>query len=80
MPGFLRADDVAARYEALTGHTPRDLAFYGTYSAVQYAIVFLRTGARSIHFGEAEMPAAVDDLILNREQIEAMLADRYWEL
>ena len=80
MPGFLRADDVAARYEALTGHAPRDLAFYGTYAAVQYAIVFLRTGARSIHFGEAEMPPAVDDLILNREPLEAMLAGRYWEL
>jgi aminoglycoside phosphotransferase (APT) family kinase protein len=80
MPGFLRADDVAARYESLTGHTPRDLAFYGTYAAVQYAIVFLRTGARAIHFGEAGMPPAVDDLILNREQVEAMLAGRYWEM
>jgi hypothetical protein len=42
--------------------------------------VFLRTGARSIHFGEAEMPPAVDDLILNREPLEAMLAGRYWGL
>ena len=78
MPGFLRADDVAATYESLTGHAPRDLAWYGTYAAVQFAIVFLRTGARSVHFGEAEMPAAVDDLILNREPLERMLAGAYW--
>lgn len=79
MPGFLRAEDVAARYEDRTGHTLRDLAFYGTYAAVQYAIVFLRTGARSVHFGEAEMPATVDELVMNREQLASMLAGHYWE-
>ena len=78
MPDFLRPDDVAATYESLTGHGPRHLAWYGTYAAVQYAIVFLRTGARSVHFGEAEMPAAVDDLIINREPLERMLAGTYW--
>jgi aminoglycoside phosphotransferase (APT) family kinase protein len=78
MPHFMRADDVAASYESLTGHTPRDLAWYGTYAAVQYAIVFLRTGARSVHFGEAEMPARVDDLVMNREPLERMLAGTYW--
>ena len=78
MPHFLRADDVAATYESLTGHTPHDLAWFGTYSAVQYAIVFLRTGARSVHFGEVEMPASVDDLVMNREPLERMLAGTYW--
>ncbi|HET9608522.1 MAG TPA: phosphotransferase family protein [Acidimicrobiales bacterium] len=78
MPHFLRAEDVAATYESLTGHTPRDLAWYGTYAAVQYAIVFLRTGARSVHFGEVEMPAGVDDLVMNREPLERMLAGTYW--
>jgi aminoglycoside phosphotransferase (APT) family kinase protein len=78
MPEFLRADDVAATYESLTGHTPRHLAWYGTYAAVQYAIVFLRTGARSVHFGETESPASVDDLIINAESLERMLAGTYW--
>ena len=77
MPGFLRSDDVASAYEALTGYTPRDLAFYGTYAALQFAIVFLRTGRRQAHFGEREMPPDVDDLILNREPLERMLADIY---
>jgi aminoglycoside phosphotransferase (APT) family kinase protein len=78
MPHFLRPDDVSSTYEALTGHGPRDLAWYGTFAAVQYAIVFLRTGARSVHFGETEMPATVDDLIMNREPLERMLAGTYW--
>lgn len=78
MPGFLRPDDVAGTYEARTGHTPRDLDWYGTYAAVQYAIVFLRTGARAVRFGEADPPADPDDLILNREPLERMLAGAYW--
>jgi aminoglycoside phosphotransferase (APT) family kinase protein len=78
MPAFLRYEDVAGSYERLTGHTPRDLEWFAVYSAVQYAIVFLRTGARSVHFGEREMPEDVDDLILNREPLERMLAGSYW--
>lgn len=78
MPDFLRLEDVAATYEALTGHTLRDLTWFGTYAALQYAIVFLRTGARSVHFGEIEPPATVDDLIMNRDALERMLAGTYW--
>ncbi len=78
IPGFLKRDDVAGYYEKQTGHTPRDLDFYITYSAVQYAIVFLRTGARAVHFGEAEMPADPDELMFNREPLEQMLAGTYW--
>jgi aminoglycoside phosphotransferase (APT) family kinase protein len=78
MPAFLRTEDVAAGYEAATGHAPRDLAWYGTYAALQYAIVFLRIGARSVHFGEAEMPDDRDELITNREPLERMLAGTYW--
>jgi aminoglycoside phosphotransferase (APT) family kinase protein len=78
MPDFLRLDDVAATYERLTGHTPRDLTWYGTYAALQYAIVFLRTGARSVHFGEVQRPTSADDLIMNRDPLERMLAGTYW--
>lgn len=78
MPGFLRYDDVAGTYESLTGHAPSDLAFYGTYAAVQWGIVFLRTGQRAVRFGEREMPDDVDDLLMNRAAIESMLAGDYW--
>jgi aminoglycoside phosphotransferase (APT) family kinase protein len=77
VPTFLDRDEVAAHYEKLTGHTPRNLDFYITYSAIQYAIVFLRTGARSAHFGEIVLPADVDDLLHNREPLERMLAGTY---
>lgn len=78
MPHFLRPDEVVGTYEALTGHTPRDLEFYTAYCAIQWAIVFVRTGQRAIRFGEQEAPAEVDDLIRNREPLERMLAGEYW--
>jgi aminoglycoside phosphotransferase (APT) family kinase protein len=79
MPDFLRRDDVAAAYESMTGHGLRDLDFYLTYAAVQWAIVFLRTGLRQVHFGEIEMPDDVDALLRNGASLERMLAGKYWE-
>jgi aminoglycoside phosphotransferase (APT) family kinase protein len=78
MPHFLRRDDVATTYESLTGHTPRDLDFYTLYSALRQAIIMARIQRRAIHFGEATMPADLDDLIMHRATLEAMLAGTYW--
>ena len=74
MPDFLQWDDVATTYERASGHTPRDPRWYTTYAALQYGIVFLRTGQRAVHFGQNPPPAHVDDLIMNREAIERLLA------
>ncbi len=74
MPHFLRPEDVLTAYEAETGQALRDIDFYATYAAVQWGIVFLRTGRRQVHFGEREMPADVDDFLHNRAQLERMLA------
>jgi len=79
MPEFLRLDDVARRYESLTGYTPRDLEFYMTYAAVEWAIVFLRTGLRAVHFGERDMPEDIHDLMHHRGLLEQMLAGEYWK-
>jgi len=78
MPSFLRTDDVASTYESLTGYSPRDLDFYTAYAAVQWGIVFVRTGLRSVHFGEEQMPATVDDFIRNAPSLERMLDGTYW--
>ncbi len=78
MPDFLRLDDVATHYENLTGYTPRDLDFYLAYAALQWAIVFLRTGSRAVHFGESEMPDDIHDLMHHRELLEQMLSGDYW--
>jgi aminoglycoside phosphotransferase (APT) family kinase protein len=73
MPDFLRADDVSATYETITGHRLGDLSWYLAYSAVQFGIVFLRTGQRAVHFGEQEMPADIDDLMHHKAQLEELV-------
>jgi aminoglycoside phosphotransferase (APT) family kinase protein len=74
MPEFLRMDDVCEQYASLTGHPPRDLDFYRRYAALQWGIVFLRTGRRQAHFGEREMPADPEDLVYNRAQLVRLFA------
>jgi aminoglycoside phosphotransferase (APT) family kinase protein len=78
MPHFMRLDDVSATYEAATGHTPRDLEFYTLYASLRHAIVMSRVARRSILFGEMEMPADPDDLIMHRATLEQMLDGTYW--
>jgi aminoglycoside phosphotransferase (APT) family kinase protein len=74
MPDFLREADVVAVYEERSGHTLNDLHFYRAYAAVQYAIVFLRTGYRGVHFGEREMPADTEELLYNAAQLKELIA------
>ena len=63
MPHFLREEDVVATYEQLSGATLGDLTWFHVYNGLQWCIVFMRTGARQIHFGEIERPAEVDQLM-----------------
>ena len=79
LPEFMRRDDVPRTYEELTGHAPRDLDWYTAYAAVQHAIIMTRVGLRQVHFGEAELPADLDDLVTHRASLEAMLAGTYWD-
>lgn len=79
LPDFLRRRDVATAYAGLTGHEPRDLDWYTAYAAVRHAIIMTRIGMRSAHFGEAEMPGDLDDLVTHRPALEAMLEGAYWE-
>jgi aminoglycoside phosphotransferase (APT) family kinase protein len=74
MPDFLHPDDVCEQYTWLTGYTPRELDFYRRYAALQWGIVFLRTGRRQAHFGEREMPADPEELIYNRAQLVRLFA------
>jgi aminoglycoside phosphotransferase (APT) family kinase protein len=75
MPGFMAPADVATYYESLRGHAARDLRWFMVYSAVQWGIVFLRTGSRQAHFGEREMPAVPEELIHNRTHLESLLSE-----
>jgi aminoglycoside phosphotransferase (APT) family kinase protein len=79
MAGFMRRDDVVASYEQLTGHTCRDMDWYGLFAATRFAINALRVGLRSIHFGESTMPGDVDQLLFHASDMEAIMAGTYWE-
>jgi aminoglycoside phosphotransferase (APT) family kinase protein len=79
MPHFMRLGDVAGTYEACSGHEPRHLEFFTMYAALRHAIVMSRVARRQVLFGEIEMPADPDDMIMHRPNLELMLEGRYWD-
>jgi aminoglycoside phosphotransferase (APT) family kinase protein len=79
MPHFMAIDDVAATYERLSGHAPRNLDYFVTYSAVRDAIVMSRVKQRSILFGEDVKPDDPDDMVMHRRPLEQLLDGTYWE-
>jgi aminoglycoside phosphotransferase (APT) family kinase protein len=56
LPGVMREADVRDTYQRLTGAEIGDLRWFYVYSGVMWACVFMRTGARRVHFGEIEKP------------------------
>jgi aminoglycoside phosphotransferase (APT) family kinase protein len=79
IPDLLTRSDVAAAYEKRTGAMLPHLDVAFVYCAVQWAIVFLITAQRAVRFGEREMTADPDDLIMNKASLEQLLAGTYWE-
>jgi aminoglycoside phosphotransferase (APT) family kinase protein len=79
LPDFLRVDEIAATYEELTGHAPRNLEYYTVYAALRQATIMLRIQTRAIHFGQAVAPEDPDDMIMHRASLEAMLDGTYGE-
>ena len=73
MPDFLREDDVRSVYAELTGVEVGDFGWYQLYDAVQWGIVFMRTGARQVRFGEIEQPDDVESLMHHRPLFEQLL-------
>jgi aminoglycoside phosphotransferase (APT) family kinase protein len=78
LPDFLERSHVAAQYAAASGHEPRDLDWFITYSALRHGSVMARVLSRSIAFGEQEMPDDPQDLVMHRRSIEALVAGTYW--
>ncbi|MGW6376964.1 phosphotransferase family protein [Rhodococcus sp. NPDC055112] len=78
MPDFLRREDVAATYMEMTGHRAADLDFYTLYAALRHAVIMFRVQSRAVAFGQAELPANPDEMILHRATLEAMLDGTYW--
>jgi aminoglycoside phosphotransferase (APT) family kinase protein len=73
LPGFLEPADVAATYAEASGRAVGDLQWYTVFAALRHAVITVRTSMRTISFGQAELPADVDDLVSFRNVLEAML-------
>ena len=75
MPDFLRAEDVVAAYQELSGVQVGDLTWYQIHAGVIWGIVFLRTSARQIHFGEIERPDDPESVMHHRPLFERLLEE-----
>jgi aminoglycoside phosphotransferase (APT) family kinase protein len=75
MPDTLREEDVRATYAELTGVDVGDLRWYEIYSGVIWGIVFMRTGARQVHFGEIEQPETPDTLMHHSPLLTRLLEE-----
>lgn len=75
LPDVLREDDVRATYRDLTGVELGDLHWFYAYSAVIWACVFMRTGARRVHFGEMERPDDVESLFYHAALLKRLIGE-----
>lgn len=75
LPDVLREDDVRATYQRLTGVELGDLHWFYAYSAVIWACVFMRTGARRVHFGEVEKPDDVESLFYHGALLKKLIGE-----
>ncbi|WP_156688616.1 phosphotransferase family protein [Mycobacterium sp. Marseille-P9652] len=75
LPDVMREDDVRATYERLTGVGLGDLRWFYVYSGVMWACVFMRTGARRVHFGETEKPEDVESLFYHAGLMRRLIGE-----
>ena len=79
LPDMFRPVDVAASYSTAAGYEVGDLTWHIAYAAMRHGVIMRRVTERSIHFGEAEAPADIDDLIIHRSTLVGMLDGSYWK-
>jgi aminoglycoside phosphotransferase (APT) family kinase protein len=75
MPDFLREEDVRTTYRDLTGVEVGDLHWFHVYSAVVWCCVFMRTGARRVHFGEMERPDDIETLFYHASLLKRLIGE-----
>jgi aminoglycoside phosphotransferase (APT) family kinase protein len=73
MPDFLTREQVVSTYQELADVAVGDLTWFEVHAAVIWGIVFLRTSARQIHFGEIERPADPEAVMHHRPLFERLL-------
>lgn len=75
LPDVMREDDVRDTYLRLTGANLGDLHWFYVYSGVMWACVFMRTGARRVHFGEVERPDDVESLFYHAGLLKRLVGE-----
>lgn len=75
LPDVMREDDVRATYRRLTGVELGDLQWFYAYSGLMWACVFMRTGARRVHFGEVEKPDDVESLFYHAALLKRLIGE-----
>ena len=75
LPDVLRENDVRETYHQLTGVELGDLHWFYVYSGVIWACVFMRTGARRVHFGEIEKPDDPESLFYHGALLKRLIGE-----
>jgi aminoglycoside phosphotransferase (APT) family kinase protein len=75
LPDFMREADVRSTYGQLTGVELGELHWFYVYSGVIWACVFMRTGARRVHFGEIEKPDDVESLFYHGSLLKRLIGE-----
>ncbi|KAA1250418.1 phosphotransferase family protein [Mycobacterium simiae] len=75
LPAVMREEDVRATYQRLAGVELGDLHWFYVYSGVMWACVFMRTGARRIHFSEVEEPDDVESLFYHAPLMKRLIGE-----
>ena len=75
LPDVMREEDVRATYHTLTGVELGDLRWFYVYSAVIWCCVFMRTGARRVHFGEIERPEDVESMFYHGGLLKRLIEE-----
>jgi aminoglycoside phosphotransferase (APT) family kinase protein len=74
IPDLLRRDDAVAAYSARSGHEVRDFDWYFVYAALRQALTSIRVSSRAVHFGERPAPEDPQELIMQADHLEELLA------
>jgi aminoglycoside phosphotransferase (APT) family kinase protein len=75
LPEVMREEDVRTTYQRLAGVEIGDLRWFYVYSGVMWACVFMRTGARRVHFGEVEKPDDVESLFYHASLMKRLIGE-----
>lgn len=76
LPQVLRENDVRARYQELAGTQLGDLHWFYVYAGLMWAIVFMRTGARRVHFGEMTKPDDPESLFYHAGLLKKLIGEQ----